>query len=150
MIGCAAAVSAQTNIQGRWEFVVISGDTQTQLSEFGQSSFSTYLTQAGPSLRNIKAFTTDFVACDLVSNNNITVIGTIDASGTTNITFTVALPDNTNFQYVFNGLLTVGTPNITPTVINGTYQRSAEGGARRGVLEPTTPTGISWQPISGI
>src|SRR5882762_2971691 len=42
-VGIASAVVPV--VQGRWEFVVTSGDNPSQLSTMGQSIFSTYLLQ---------------------------------------------------------------------------------------------------------
>src|SRR6266481_3762117 len=129
-VGIASAVVPV--VQGRWEFVVTSGDNPSQLSTMGQSIFSTYLLQAPDStaLTNISPFTFDTVACDTQSYNNVTVAdSTIDASGNVVVDFTVTLSDQTSFHYVFTGVLAEGPPKV----ITGTYQRSA-GGCTQGHL----------------
>jgi hypothetical protein len=138
-------------VQGRWEFVVTSGDNSTQFSTMGQSIFSTYLLQSPGStvLTNISAFTYDTVACDTVSFNNISVANSsVDTLGNVVIDFTVSLPDQTQFHYVFTGVLAQGPPKI----IAGTYQRSA-GGCTQGSLGTLTPDGTftaTWFPdLSG-
>jgi len=138
-------------VQGRWEFVVTSGDNSTQLSTMGQSIFSTYLLQTpgSPVLTNISAFSYDTVACDTESSNNITVANSsVDPLGNVVVDFTVTLSGQTPFHYVFTGVLTQGPP----TVITGTYQRSA-GGCTQGSLGTLTPDGTftaTWFPdLSG-
>lgn len=134
-------------VQGRWEFVVTSGDNSTQLTTMGQSVFSTYLLQStdGTSLTNISAFTYDTVACDTLSYNNITVANsTVDGSGNVVVDFTVTLSGQTPFHYVFTGVLAQGPPKV----ITGTYQRSA-GGCTQGNLGTGTPDGnftATWFP----
>src|SRR5258705_1676076 len=136
-VGIASAVVPV--VQGRWEFVVTSGDNPSQLSTMGQSIFSTYLLQTPGStaLTNISPFTFDTVACDTQSYNNVTVAdSTIDASGNVVVDFTVTLSDQTSFHYVFTGVLAEGPPKV----ITGTYQRSA-GGCTQWSLGTATPRG---------
>jgi hypothetical protein len=132
-------------VQGRWEFVVTSGDNSTQLSTLGQSIFSTYLLQNNTALTNISAFTYDTVACDTDSNNNVTVANSsVDASGNIAVDFTVTLPDQTQFHYVFTGVLGHGSPKV----ITGTYQRSS-GGCTQGSLGTGSSDGAftaTWFP----
>src|SRR5258708_9587404 len=93
-IGIASASAGVPVVQGRWEFVVTSGDSPSQLSTMGQSIFSTYLLQTlgGTALTNISQFTTDTVACDTQSYNNVTVAAsTIDASRNVVADFTPTL-----------------------------------------------------------
>jgi hypothetical protein len=146
--GIGIASAAVPVVQGRWEFVVTSGDTDSQLTSMGQSIFSTYLLQT-PSdtvsvLTNIPLFTIDTVACDTQSNNNVTVANSsINASGNAVVDFTVTLSGQTTFHYVFTGVLTDGSPKV----IAGTYQRSA-GGCTQG-LGTGTPDGnftATWFP----
>ena len=137
----SASISSATVpvVQGRWEFVVTSGDNSTQLSSMGQSIFSTYLLQSpdGTVLTNISAFTYDTVACDTDSNNNVSATNSsVDAAGNVVVDFTVTLPDQTQFHYVFTGVLAQGPPKM----ITGTYQRSA-GGCTQGSLGTLTPGG---------
>ncbi|HET6930177.1 MAG TPA: hypothetical protein VFI45_07630 [Candidatus Acidoferrum sp.] len=155
-IACLAfagiASAAVPVVQGRWEFVVTSGDDPTtQLATMGQSIFSTYLLQTpgSPALTNITAFTTDTVACDTKSYNNITVANSsVDDAGNVVVDFTVTLDDGSSFDYVFTGVLAQGPPKV----ITGTYQRSA-GGCTQGKLGTGTPDGnftATWFPdLSG-
>ena len=132
-------------VQGRWEFVVTSGDNSTQLSTMGQSIFSTYLLQNNTVLTNISQFTYDTVACDTESNNNASVANSsVDALGNVIVDFTVSLTGQTPFHYVFKGILAQGPPKV----ITGTYQRSS-GGCTQGSLGTLTPDGTftaTWFP----
>jgi hypothetical protein len=117
----------------------------------GQSIFSTYLLQTPGStlLTNISQFTTDTVACDTQSNNNVTVAdSSIDSLGNVVVDFTVTVSGQTPFHYVFTGVLAQGSPQV----ITGTYQRSA-GGCTQGSLGTVTPDGTftaTWFPdLSG-
>ena len=124
-------------VQGRWEFVVTSGDNSTQLSTMGPSVFSTYILQNNTVLTDISAFTYDTVACDTDNYNNVTVANSsVDASNNVIVDFTVTLPDQTQFHYVFTGVLAQGPPKV----ITGTYQRSS-GGCTQGTLGTPTPGG---------
>lgn len=157
-IACLAyagiASAAVPVVQGRWEFVVTSGDDPTtQLATMGQSIFSTYLLQTpgSPALTNITAFTTDTVACDTKSYNNVTVANSsVDDAGNVVVDFTVTLDDGSSFDYVFTGVLAQGPPKV----ITGTYQRSS-GGCTQGTLGTPTPGGdgtftATWFPdLSG-
>jgi hypothetical protein len=137
-VGVMPAAAAPPNVQGRWEFAITSGDTDWQLTNMGQSTFSTYLLQAGSSLRNIVSFTTDTVACDTVSNNNILVTyGAVDDSGHVVVTFTVTAADQTTFQYAFTGTYSDGH-GTNPSVITGTYQKSADN-CNQGTLGTASP-----------
>jgi hypothetical protein len=140
---CLASASISSAVvpvvQGRWEFVVTSGDNSTQLSTMGPSVFSTYLLQTPGStvLTNISAFTYDTVACDTESNNNVSATNSsVDGLGNVIVDFTVSLSGQTPFHYVFKGLLTQGPPKV----ITGTYQRSS-GGCTQGSLGTLTPDG---------
>ena len=145
------ASAAVPVVQGRWEFVVTSGDLTSQTDAMGQSIFSTYLLQTpgGTVLTNISQFTTDTVACDTESYNNVTVAGSsVDALGDVVADFAVTLSGQTPFHYVFTGVLAQGPPKV----ITGTYQRSA-GGCTQGSLGTLTPDGTftaTWFPdLSG-
>jgi hypothetical protein len=149
--GIGIASAAVPVVQGRWEFVVTSGDLASQTSTMGQSIFSTYLLQTpgSPVLTNIPQFTIDTVACDTQSYNNVTVAdSSIDALGNVVVDFTVTIAGPTSFHYVFTGALAQGPPKV----ITGTYQRSA-GGCTQGNLGTATPDGTftaTWFPdLSG-
>src|SRR6202008_1969741 len=109
--------------------------------------FSTYLLQTPGStvLTNISAFTYDTVACDADNNNNVSATNSsVDASGNVVVDFTVTLPDQTQFHYVFTGVLAQGPPKV----ITGTYQRSS-GGCTQGSLGTGSPDGTftaTWFP----
>lgn len=123
----SASISSATVpvVQGRWEFVVTSGDPSAQTDAMGPSSFSTYLLQTPGDtvLTNIPLFTTDSLICDNQSSNNVTVVSSsIDDSGHAVVDFQVAVYGGTPFHYVFTGVLTPGTPKV----ISGTYQKSAD------------------------
>jgi hypothetical protein len=149
--GIGIASAAVPVVQGRWEFVVTSGDLASQTSTMGQSIFSTYLLQTpgSPVLTNIPQFTFDTVACDTQSYNNVTVAdSSIDALGNVVVDFTVTLAGPTSFHYVFTGVLAQGPPKV----ITGTYQRSA-GGCTQGSLGTANTDGnftATWFPdLSG-
>jgi hypothetical protein len=117
----------------------------------GQSIFSTYLLQTpdSPVLTNISQFTTDTVACDTQSYNNVTVAdSSINDQGNVVVDLTVTLSGQTPFHYVFTGVLAQGPPKV----ITGTYQRSA-GGCTGGNLGTANPDGnftATWFPdLSG-
>src|SRR5882762_45310 len=150
-VGIASAVVPV--VQGRWEFVVTSGDNPSQLSTMGQSIFSTYLLETPGStvtvLTNISQFTIDTVACDTQSYNNVTVAdSSINDQGNVVVDFAVTLSGQTPFHYVFTGVLAQGPPKV----ITGTYQRSA-GGCTGGNLGTANPDGnftATWFPdLSG-
>lgn len=67
----AAPSSAQTAPNGRWEFVVTSGDTQYQLNQVGQVTFSTYLSLAGTVLSGDSQETTGTSAGEIFCCNDI-------------------------------------------------------------------------------
>jgi hypothetical protein len=145
------ASAAVPVVQGRWEFVVTSGDNSTQLSQMGQSIFSTYLLQTpgSPVLTSNSLFTTDTVACDTESYNNVTVANSsVDDLGNVVVDFTITVSGQTPFHYVFTGVLAQGPPKV----ITGTYQRSA-GGCTQGSLGTSEPDGAftaTWFPdLSG-
>lgn len=137
VLSVSATGSQSPNMQGRWEFAVTSGDTDTQMAQMGATTISAYLLQSGSALTNIPAFNTDTNYCDTSVDGNTSVsASSIDAAGSANITFTTTEVDSATFQFVFTGVLTAGTP----TLITGTYQRSA-GGCTQGHLGTGTPDG---------
>jgi hypothetical protein len=143
------ASAAVPVVQGRWEFVVTSGDLPAQTASMGQSIFSTYLLRTAGSavLTNIPLFTTDTVACDTQSYNNVTVANSSidDASGNAVVDFMVTLDGGTTFHYVFTGVLAVGPPQT----ITGTYQRSV-GGCTQGTGTTDGTFTATWFPdLSG-
>ena len=134
-------------LQGRWEFAVTTGDSQSQLISFGQTTFSTVLLQNDEALANIANFTTDTSECDTIAFDNVTASGTLDDRGHVTITFTVgngAGQTQTPFQFVFTGVLKRadhdGDKDGHPETITGTYQKTA-GGCTQGSLGTSTPDG---------
>jgi hypothetical protein len=151
LASASIASAAVPVVAGRWEFVVTSGDNSSQLSQMGQSIFSTYLLQTpgSPALTNNSLFTTDTVACDTESYNNVTVANSsVDDLGNVVVDFTITVSGQTPFHYVFTGVLKQGPPKV----ITGSYQRSA-GGCTQGSLGTSTPDGsftATWFPdLSG-
>lgn len=137
VLSISSTGSQSPNIQGRWEFAITSGDNDVQVAQLGQSTISSYLLQSGSSLTNIPAFNTDTIYCDTDVNGNTSVANSsIDAAGNVSITFTTTEVASPTFQFVFTGVLTTAAP----TVITGTYQRSA-GGCTQGHLGTGTPDG---------
>jgi len=120
LIGVGRASAHEEQIQGRWEFVTLTGDTQYQLDHMGHSGLSTVLLQSGANLSNIPIFTTDFFYADEISNNNVTATGTVDSKCIVTITFTFGNNGDSSqpiFAYTYTGTIHHGTP----TTIIGTY-----------------------------
>lgn len=134
-------------LQGRWEFAVLSGDSPSQLSKVGQTTFSTYLLQSGTALTNVVPFTLDGSECDQISFNNITVSNSsVDRHGHVVIVFNVGNGGSASqipFQYVFTGSLRKPEDDDHERrhkVITGTYQKTA-GGCTQGSLGTSHPDG---------
>jgi hypothetical protein len=134
-------------LQGRWEFAVTTGDSQSQLTSFGQTTFSTVLLQNDEALTNIVNFTTDTSECDTVAFDNVAASGTVDDRGHVTIAFTVGNgpgQTQTPFQFVFTGKFKRaehdGDKDDKPETITGTYQKTA-GGCTQGSLGTSTPDG---------
>jgi hypothetical protein len=120
LIGAGIASACECRVQGRWEFVTLTGDTKYELDQMGQSGLSTVLLQSGTSLSDIPYFTTDFFYADKISANNVTASGTVDSNCTVTITFTFGNNGDSSqpiFTYTYTGQLHRGTP----TTIIGTY-----------------------------
>jgi len=120
LISAGLASACECRIQGRWEFVTLTGDTQYQLDHMGQSGISTVLLQSGTTLSDIPYPTTDFFYADQISINNVTATGTVDSNCSVTITFTIGNngdPSQPIFTYTYTGQLRRGVP----TTIIGTY-----------------------------
>lgn len=114
---------AQTNIQGRWEFATLSGDTPTQLNQMGQSTLSTYLVQSGSNVTNLPAVTTDNYLDDSYAYNNDVITGTAH-SGSNGIQLKLVITNPDGSKVTFNYSGTVGTytqHGANATTITGTY-----------------------------
>ena len=122
----AAPSRAQTAPIGRWEFVVTSGDTQAQLDQVGQVTFSTYLSLSGTVLSGDSQETTGTSAGEIFCCNDI-VTGTFVKHGavtTAVVEFSVpedASTGQTAFNYAFNGTYNVNPTNSNGPTITGTY-----------------------------
>jgi hypothetical protein len=119
-ISAGLASACECRVQGRWEFVTLTGDTQYQLDHMGQSGISTVLLQSGAALNDIPYPTTDFFYADQISINNVTAAGTVDSNCSVTITFTIGNngdPSQPVFTYTYTGQLRLGVP----TTIIGTY-----------------------------
>jgi hypothetical protein len=126
----AAPVNAQTAPNGRWEFVVTSGDTEYELDLIGQATFSTYLSLSGTALSGDSQLTTNTTAAELYCCND-TITGTFTKhDGTTTAVVKFSVPANpANGQVAFNYTFT-GTYNANPDdsngpTITGTYTTNA-------------------------
>jgi hypothetical protein len=120
LIGVGRTSAHEEQIQGRWEFVTLTGDTQYELDHMGQSGISTVLLQSGTTLSDMPIPTTDFFYADQISDNNVTATGTVDSNCTVTITFTIGNNGNPSqpiFTYTYTGQLHRGAP----TTIIGTY-----------------------------
>jgi hypothetical protein len=119
----AAAAQQVPNIQGRWEFVIDTGDSQSQqLNVMGQSTLSTYLIQSGSNIGNDVPDTYTTFAADEYVYANTVITGTVTRQGNVTLTATTTNPDKTSFKYVFSGALDEEDGAIT---LEGTYTSTA-------------------------
>ena len=122
----AQPVNAQIAPNGRWEFVVTSGDTQSQLDQMGQATFSTYLSLSGTTLSGDSQQTTNNTAAELYCCND-TVTGTFTkVGGTTTAVVAFSVPANSSygqvaFNYTFTGTYHANPNNSNGPTITGTY-----------------------------
>ena len=110
------------NVQGRWEFATLSGDTPTQLNSSGQSTLSTYLLQSGSTITNVVANTTTNYLDDVYSYNNSVITGTAHSNGTVTLQLVITNPDHTTVTFNYSG--TVGTytqHGANATTLTGSY-----------------------------
>lgn len=122
----ATAQSVQPN--GRWEFVVTSGDTPLQLNELGQTTFSTYLLLNGTTLSGYDSnyYTTSFTGAEVYCCQE-SVSGTFITSGgvtTATVTFSAAAnsyPGQGAFTYTFTGTYNPHPCDSHGPTITGTY-----------------------------
>ena len=126
----AAPVSAQVAPNGRWEFVVTSGDTQTQLDDMGQTSFSTYLSLSGTALSGDSQQTTNNSDAEINCCDD-TVTGTFTRhNNTTTAVVEFSIPENSSygqvaFNYTFTGTYNANPSNSNGPTITGTYTTNA-------------------------
>jgi hypothetical protein len=122
----AAPIYAQNAPNGRWEFVVTSGDTQAQLNDVGQVTFSTYLALTGSALSGNSQETTNTSAGE-ISCCNDTITGTFtNQGGTTTAVVEFSVPANSStgqvaFNYTFTGKYNPDPANSGGPTITGTY-----------------------------
>jgi hypothetical protein len=122
----SAPANAQTAPNGRWEFAVTSGDTQYQLDQAGQVTFSTYLALSGTVLTGNSQQTTNTSAAELYCCNDM-VTGTFTKHGSTQTAvIQFAIPANSStgqaaFGYTFTGTYNPNPSNSGGPTITGTY-----------------------------
>jgi hypothetical protein len=122
------------NIQGRWEFVITTGDSQNQLNNMGQSSISTYLLQTGSVVTNNVPMTTDNILADTYVYDNGTFTGTINKQDNVVLTYTVVNQPGDGqptFNYVFTGTFKERDSD-NPKRITGTYTSTADSSTGSG------------------
>ena len=133
----AAPVSAQVAPNGRWEFVVTSGDTQYELNLTGQTTFSTYLGLTGTTLSGDSQQTTNTTAAEIFCCND-SVAGTFRKhEGTTTAVVEFAIPANSatgqvGFNYTFTGTYNTNPNNSGGPTITGTYTTNASSSYSNG------------------
>jgi hypothetical protein len=126
----AAPASAQIAPNGRWEFAVTSGDTQTQLDQLGQTSFSTYLSLSGTTLSGDSQQTVNNSDAEVYCCND-TVTGTFTRhNNTTTAVVEFSIPANSSygqvaFNYIFTGTYNANPNNSAGPTITGTYTTNA-------------------------
>ena len=126
LVVSAAPVNAQIAPNGRWEFVVTSGDTQYALDVMGQATFSTYLSLSGTTLSGDSQQTTNTTAAEIYCCND-TVAGTFTKhNGTTTAMVEFSVPTNSSigqlaFNYTFTGTYNANPKNSAGPTITGTY-----------------------------
>lgn len=146
----ATSVNAQTPPNGRWEFVVTSGDTTYQLENMGQTSFSTYLTLSGTTLTGDSQETTNSSMAEIsCCNDTVTGTFTTNRSGVTSVTVEFSIPANpfgqAAFNYIFEGTYNSNPSNSSGPTITGTYTTTAgsafsDGGTFVATWLPNFPT----------
>jgi hypothetical protein len=126
----AAPLNAQTAPNGRWEFVVTSGDTQNQLTNASQTTFSTYLALSGSVLSGNTTETTNTSAAEISCCSDI-VTGTFTKQhGATTAVVVFSVPENDTvgqaaFNYTFTGTFNQNPSNSAGPTITGTYTTNA-------------------------
>lgn len=114
----ATFASASTpNVQGRWEFVTLTGDTPAQLNQSGQSVLSTYLLQSGSTITNIKNVTTDYFLDDQIGYNTVVITGTANSNNTVSlkVVFNNSATDKPTFNYTGTYSTSSGYTKLTGT-----------------------------------
>jgi hypothetical protein len=149
---CYPTVPSSSNINGRWEYVHITGDAGEQ-AEMYQGGYSTILTQNGSTVTGSTAFTTSDNLAELSCCSDV-ITGTINTTGfpfnqttTVKVTFDVAAnssPGQPHFQEIYTGTLNVpsnpcttdSSSSCNPTTITGTYTSTA--GSAYTICAPTS------------
>lgn len=117
-----SARASTPNVQGRWEFVTLTGDTPTQMNQSGQSTLSTYLLQNGSTITNLPALTSDAYMDDVYCYNNDVITGTANSNGTVTLKLVITNPDNSKVTMNFTGTVGAYTQHgAEATTITGTY-----------------------------
>jgi hypothetical protein len=130
LMAFASPVNAQTAPNGRWEFAVTSGDTQYQLDQMWQTTFSTYLSLSGTTISGDSQQTTNTSDAEIFCCDD-TVTGTFTKSkGTTTATVEFSVPANSSigqvaFNYTFTGTYNANPSNSNGPTITGTYTTNA-------------------------
>jgi hypothetical protein len=130
LMAFASPVNAQTAPDGRWEFAVTSGDTQYQLDQMWQTTFSTYLSLSGTTISGDSQQTTNSTAAEIFCCDD-TVTGTFTKHhGTTTATVEFSVPANSSigqvaFNYTFTGTFNADPNNSSGPTITGTYTTNA-------------------------
>ena len=118
----APARAATPQVQGRWEFVTLTGDTSAQLNNSGQSVMSTYLLQSGSAITNIVPLTTDAYLDDQVGYNNDVITGTANNNGTVTLKLVITNSPTNKVTLNFTGTVSTYTQHgANATVLTGTY-----------------------------
>jgi hypothetical protein len=108
---------------GRWSFEILTGDTTTELADYGMSSIDTYFVQTGSTLTNIGSQTWDYTGADTYTLG-LNATGTVTGN---NVIITFTKPTAwafgaPTFTETFTGTLNVPTDYPSePITITGTY-----------------------------
>ena len=111
------------NVQGRWSFVITSGDGPQQLAGWGQSSIDTYILQSGSTLTNVAPETYMYMEVDQYGMD-LPATGKVTGDNVT-ITFSKAAgadgyPGQQAYSFTFTGVYN-DNKGASPQTITGTY-----------------------------
>ena len=111
------------NVQGRWSFVITSGDGPQQLADWGQSSIDTYILQSGSMLTNVAPETYVYMEVDQYGVD-LPATGKVTGDNVT-ITFSKAagadgFPGQQAYSFTFTGVYN-DNKGASPQTITGTY-----------------------------
>src|SRR5215469_18170696 len=115
--------NGKTNVQGRWSFVITSGDGPQQLADWGQSSIDTYILQSGSTLTNVAPETYVYMEVDQYGVD-LPATGKVTGDNVT-ITFSKAAgadgyPGQQAYSFTFTGVYN-DNKGASPRTITGTY-----------------------------